>query len=102
MIARQELTTLQLLPVPAAVHAAVAVAGEQERVRHLPTELPRHVHVADETDHRRTRQIAPGRSEGPGLVYFEDFGLLIDDEPQCASDRENRERLERRVQREAT
>jgi hypothetical protein len=64
------------------VETAVSVAGEEERVGDLATELAGDVHIADEPDDERTWHIPPCRSEYAGLVDLEDFGLSIDHESQ--------------------
>jgi hypothetical protein len=83
--------------MPAAVLTAIAIASKQERVGYLTTELARHVHEANEPDHQRTRHVAAFGVEYATLIDFEDFGLLVDDQPQRASDRQNRQRFKRSV-----
>src|SRR5262245_39772325 len=50
VVAGERLTRLELHHVAAAVLAAVAVSREQEGVRHLPPEAPRHVDELGESD----------------------------------------------------
>ena len=51
VVARERLARLELRHVAAAVLAHVAVAREEERVRHLPAETPRHVDELREADY---------------------------------------------------
>src|SRR6185436_12524260 len=82
----------------AAVLAAVAVACEQESVSDLSAELARHMHEAHEPDDQRAGHIAALGMENPALIDFEDFGFLVDDQAQRATDGENRQRFKRCVQ----
>jgi hypothetical protein len=52
------------------------------------------VNVADEPDHERARQVAPCRTEDARVVDLEDFGLLIDDEPEGPPYWQDGQRLE--------
>jgi hypothetical protein len=98
MVARQELTPAQLRLVLATVHAAIAVAREQECVGDLATEAAWDVNESDEADNRGGLEALTLGMKYSGRVDLEDFGLAVDDKAQSSSDGQNRHRLERRVE----
>lgn len=102
VVARQECTAAQFRAMTQTVHAAVPVPGEEKGVGDLSTEFAGDVNVAHEADNQRTRYIPPCRSEDSGFVDLEDLRLSVDHEPQRALDGKYRQRLERRIQRQAT
>jgi hypothetical protein len=102
MVARQRFARLELDLKTAAVLAAVAVAREQERVRHLASETTGHVNEARETDHRWTRERQPLGTNDTIEISFYDFSLSVDDQPQCTAQWDHRQWLERSIQCQTT
>jgi len=98
VVPRQAFAVPQLVLVPATKLAAVAIAGEQERIGDLTAEAARDVDELDETDHRgpRQRQAFAAHDRAVGL---DDFGLAVDHEAQRPAHGHHRQRLERRVER---
>ena len=56
VVARQRFTGLELREVTAAILAAIVIAREEERVRHLAAEAPRHVNELGKPDDGRPGQ----------------------------------------------
>ncbi|OLC45610.1 MAG: hypothetical protein AUH68_04180 [Gemmatimonadetes bacterium 13_1_40CM_4_69_5] len=94
MITRQALPGLQLDLVATAELALVLVAGEEEGVRDLAAEAPRHVDEADQADNRRPGDLQALASHHRALVGLNDHGLAVDHEAQGAAHRYHGERLE--------
>jgi hypothetical protein len=101
VIAREGLAKLQLGGVAAAVLTAVAIAREEEGVRHLPPEPPRNVDELREANDGRPRHRKSLGADDFVMIRFDDFGLPIDHEAKCSSHRDHGERLERRIQSQA-
>src|SRR5690606_15991570 len=99
MVPGQKLTTSEVGAVAAAVLASVAVAGEQEGVGDLAAELAGDVDESFQSYDGRTLEGAAFRMKNAPVIHFEDFGFLVDHEAKCPFDGQNRQRLERRIQR---
>src|SRR5687768_9534974 len=84
--------------MPAAILTAITVAREQERVGDLTAELARHVHEADEPDDTGACDLTAFGPEDLAVIDLEDLSFSINDQSKCTANRQNRERLERRVQ----
>src|SRR5262245_56547108 len=92
---------LQLGHVATAVLTAIAVAGEQKRVRHLPAEAPRHVDELRQANDRWTRHRQTLRSNEAISISLDDLGLSVDDETKGPTKWDHRQRFVRRVQCQA-
>src|SRR5262245_17250938 len=101
VITRQGFTMLQLGHVTTAVLAPITVAREQERVRHLPAEAPRHVDELRQANDRRTRHRQTLRSNKAISVSLDDLGFSVDDETKGPTKGDHRQRFIRRVQCQA-
>ncbi len=102
MITCEAFTVTELVRRSTTVLTAVSVPGEQKRVGDLATELARNVNKPDQSNDTRPRNNEMLAAENPIPVYLDDLGLAIDDEPQRPPDRNEGQRLERRVQCQAT
>ena len=98
VVAGQELTPTKLCAVTAAILTAVAITSKQERVGDLTAELARHVNEANEPDDQRACHVTALGMEYTVLIDFENFGFLVDDQPQRTSDWQDRQRFERSVE----
>src|SRR5256885_1278638 len=97
MIARERLSRLQLHLRTPAILATVAIAREEEGVRHLAPEAARHVDELHEPDDRRARQREPlGADEAPRIALH-DLRLAIEHETKRPTHGNHRQRLERRI-----
>ncbi len=101
MVTSEALAVTQLPGGTTTVLAPVAIARKQKGVGHLTTELAWHVYEPDETDHRRPRDGKTLAAEESSSFRLDDLGLAIDHETERPTNRDKRERLERRVEREA-
>jgi hypothetical protein len=101
VVSGQELSTLELTAMTAAVLARVLVPGEEKRVRDLTTKTAGHLNKTHEPNHRRKWQPRPRRAEGACLVHFEDLGLSVENEANRTTSRNHRQRFERRIQGQA-
>src|SRR5687768_9724629 len=90
VVARERLTRPEFRDRPPAELAAIAVAGEQERVGDLAAEAARDVDELRQADDRRARQGEPFGTHRTACVGFDDFGLAIDDKSQCTLQRHHR------------
>src|SRR5438105_2906806 len=102
VVAGQRLAWLEIRLHPAAVLTAIVVAREEERVRDLATEAARDVDELHQPDDRWARQSQPFRSNDALTIRLHDFRLPVDDEAERAAHRNHGQRLERRVQSQAT
>ena len=102
MITREAFTVTELVRRSTAVLTAVSVPREQKRVGDLATELARNVNKPDQSNDARPRKNEMFAAENPIPVHLDDLGFAIDDKPQRPPDRNEGQRLERRVQRQAT
>jgi len=93
VIARERLARLELRDVASTVLAAIVIAREQERVRHLSAEPPRNVNELCESDDRRARQREPLRSNDAIMVRLDNLGFAVDDEAKGPSHRDHRQRF---------
>jgi len=93
VIARERLARLELRDVASTVLAAIVIAREQERVRHLSTEPPRNVNELCESNDRRARQSEPLRSNDAIMVRLDNLGFAVDDEAKGPSHRDHRQRF---------
>src|SRR5690606_33296721 len=100
VIASEEFPVAQVGAMATAIHAAVSVASEKERIGDLAAELPGNVDEANEADHGGTGEVPFLRPERSALVHLEYFGLAVDDEAECPSDRQDRQGLERSIERQ--
>jgi hypothetical protein len=66
------------------------VAGEQEGVRDLATEAPRHVDELGEPNDRWARHSKPLRSNDAILVRLDDLGFAVDHEAKGPAHRDHR------------
>jgi hypothetical protein len=94
MVTGQELPALEFAPMTAAVLTGVLVSGEEESVRDLAAEATRHMDEAHQPNHRREWQFGPWRAEGPPRVHFENFGLLVENQTNGPTSRNDGQRLE--------
>ena len=104
---REEMVPCEKLTVPQfggwtpAELATIPISGEQERVGDLSPEVARNVdesHEPDDDGPRDGQALAPDRT---APVRLHDLGLAIDHETERAPDRDQRQRLERRIERQA-
>jgi len=93
VIARERLARLELRDVASTVLAAIVIAREQERVRHLSAEPPRNVNELCESNDRRARQSEPLRSNDAIMVRLDNLGFAVDDEAKGPSHRDHRQRF---------
>jgi hypothetical protein len=98
MVSGEKLASAQLVPVTPAVLAGVVVAGEEEGVGDLPPEAVGDVHVADQTNHCGSGDDPTLGPEDVARVLLQDLGLSVDHQPHRPLRRDDRQRLERRVQ----
>ena len=98
VVARERLARLELDRRAAAVLAAVVIAREQEGVRHLPAEAPRHVDELRQPDDRGARHREPLGAHDAVVIRFDDLGLAVDHEAKRPTHRDHGQRLERRIQ----
>src|SRR4029077_19870040 len=82
----------------AAVLTAIAIAREQEGVRHLTPEPPRHVSELREADDCGSWHRQALGADLLVLIRFDNFRLAIDHEAKGSSHRDHGERLARRIQ----
>src|SRR5581483_2944007 len=80
MVARQRLARLELRRGAAAVLAAVAIAREEEGVRHLATETAGHMNELHEPNDDRPWQRHALRAHDALHVRLDDLGLAVDHE----------------------
>ena len=85
MVARQGFARLELDLKPSAILAAVAVAREEESIRHLAAEAARDVDEARQPDYRRPRKRQPLGANYAVRICLDDLCLTIDHEPQRAA-----------------
>ena len=100
MVAREGLAWTQLILGAPAVHAAIAVAREEEGVRHLPAEAARHMDEFAEADDQGARDgeaFGAHRAIGIGL---DDLGFAVDDKTKGPLERDHREGFVRRIEGE--
>jgi len=102
MIACQRLARLELEHMPPAVLAAVVIAREQERVRHLAAEAPRHVNELREPNDGGPGQRQPLGPNDTIRVSLHDLGFAIDQETERATHGDHGQRLVGRVKSETT
>jgi len=98
VVAGKRLTHLQLRRVPAAILATIAIASEEEGVRHLPAKAPWHVDELGEADDGRAWHRESLGADDLVLIRFDNFGLAINHEAERSPHRDHGERLERRIQ----
>ncbi len=104
---RYQMVTREIFACPqcrrgtATVLATVVIPRKQERICHLPSELPRDMNELGESNHRGTgdRKVRAA-NETPGFSLNDD-SLAIDDQPQRSPYRNEREWFKRRIQRQA-
>src|SRR5580765_3210112 len=80
VVARERLAVLELRDVSPAVLAPIMVAREQERVRHLPAEAPRHMNELRETDDGGPGHREALRPHDTIEVRLDDLGFAVDHE----------------------
>ena len=81
MVARQRLARLELDLKTAAILAAVAIAREEEGVRHLAAETAGHVDEPRQPDDCRARQRQPFGANHPVRVRLDYLGFAVNDQP---------------------
>lgn len=84
------------------VLAGVPVAGEEERVGDLTTELAGNMHESDQPYDTGSGNGQVLASEEPTPIHLDDLGLAVDNQPQGPPNRNEGQRLKRRVQCQAT
>ena len=89
VIARQRLAHLELCRMPTAILTAVAIAREEEGVRHLPAKAPWHVDELGEADDGRAWHRESLGADDLVLIRFDNFGLAIDHEAKRSSHRDH-------------
>lgn len=97
VITRETLTKLELARTPSTILTPVSVSCEQERVRNLPTEFPRHMDEPDKPDYRGSRKRDGRASHQPPSVSFDYLGLSVENQPEGPPHRDERQGFERRV-----
>jgi hypothetical protein len=85
-----------------AVLTAVSVPSEEKRVGDLTAEPSWHVNESDKPNDARPRKGEMLAAEYPIPVHLDDLGLAVDDQPERPPDRNEGQRLERRVKCQAT
>jgi len=88
---------IEVLGAAAAVLAAIAVAGEEEGVRHLAAEAARHVNELHEPDDRGARQREALRAHEPPWIALDDFCLAVEHKPKRPTHGYHGQRLERSI-----
>src|SRR5918993_4656104 len=74
VVAGQAVTATEVASVSRAVLAAVAIAGEEDRVRHVLAQTAGYLDVLDEPDHERVRVLGPLRAEPAGQGRLDALG----------------------------
>jgi len=93
MVPGQELSALQLTPVPTTVLARVVVPGKKEGVGDLAAEPARYVNEPDEAYDQGKRDLGSFRTKSTSAVHLEELGLSVEDQANRPSDGNNRQRL---------
>src|ERR687893_1498144 len=87
VVAGQTVAASEVVSVPRAVLATVAIAGEEDRVRHVLAQAAGYLDVLDEPDHERVRVLGPLGAEPAVQGCLDDFRLFGDDEDYSPLDR---------------
>src|SRR6185437_4716511 len=98
MIALERFASLECGLLAAAELARVAIAREEERVRHLAAELARHVDEAREANDRRVRNREAFGSNQLVRIRRHDLRLPVQQESERTTYRNHRQRFERSVE----
>src|ERR671914_911929 len=80
VVAGQPVAAPEVVSVPRAVLATVAIAGEEDRVRHVLAQAAGYLDVLDEPDHERVRVLGPLGAEAAVQVCLGDLRPFGDDE----------------------
>src|ERR671912_1790150 len=102
VVAGQPVAAPEVVAMPRAVLATVAVAGEEDRVRHVLAQAAGYLDVLDEPDHERVRVLGPLGAEPAVQVRLDDLRLFGDDEDYSPLDRHQGHGLIARVERQAS
>src|SRR5215217_3449326 len=102
VVAGQAVTATEVVSVSRAVLAAVVIAGEEDRVRHVLAQAAGYLDVLDEPYHEWIRVLGPLGTEPAVQVRLDDLGLFGDDEDYSPLDRHQGHGLIARVERQAS
>src|SRR5918994_1514086 len=102
VVAGEAVAAPEVVAVLRAVLAAVVIAGEEDRVRHVLAQTAGYLDVLDEPDHERVRVLGPLGAEPAVQVRLDDLGLFGDDEDYSPLYRHQGHGLIARVERQAS
>src|ERR671913_1303583 len=80
VVAGQPVAATEVVSVSRAVLAAVVIAGEEDRVRHVLAQAAGYLDILDEPDHERVWVFGPLGPKTAIQVRLDDLGLFGDDE----------------------
>jgi hypothetical protein len=94
VIASEALAEPELVGSAPAVLAPVIVARKQERVRNLPAELSRHVHIPNEPNHGWFWKRERGTANHSQAITLDYLGLAVEHEAERSPHGHEREWFE--------